>query len=85
MEEAYNHDFSGSCAPRGSGNFGNTTFSVGIFQWLPKASGNGLKKSVVKFRIKGNTGDSKKVYKIAEHWCKMMDKGVMPKTKSMMV
>ena len=49
--KAYKHGYAGSCAPGQSQAFMNTTFSVGIFQWLPKSSGEGLKKSAVKFRI----------------------------------
>jgi hypothetical protein len=85
MKEAYKHDYSGSCAPGKSQSFGNAMFSVGIFQWLPKSSGKGLKKSAVKFRIKGNSSSPKVVYETAERWCKMMDKGVRPSTKSMTI
>jgi hypothetical protein len=85
VKEAYKHDYSGSCAPGQSQAVMNIMFSVGIFQWLPKSSGKGLKKSAVKFRIKGNSSSPKAIYKTAEHWCKMMDKGVMPSTKSMTI
>lgn len=94
MKKAYKHDYSGSCVP-GSVNIsytksgkhytGQHTFSVGIFQWLPKSSGKGLKKSAVKFRIKGNVNDAEKVYKKAKECCKMMDDGLIFKTKSMTV
>ena len=84
-KEIYKHDFSGSCAPS-KGALWNATFSVGIFQWIPKASGKGLKKSAVKFRIKGNMSEADKVYKKAKEICKMIDeRGVMPATKSMTV
>ena len=85
MKQAYKHDFSGMCAPNSKGASMHTTFSVGIFQWLPKASGKGLKKSAVKFRIKGSVSESDKVYRTANVFCSQMDVGVYPKTKSMTV
>lgn len=85
MKQAYKHDFSGMCAPNSKGASMHTTFSVGIFQWLPKASGKGLKKSAVKFRVKGNVSDAKKVYAIAKMYCLLMNDGKIPQTKSMTV
>lgn len=82
---AYKHDFSGMCAPSRNGSSMFNTFSVGIFQWLPKASGKGLKKSAVKFRVKGNVSEAKKVYREAKIWCYRMDRNIIPKTKSMTV
>ena len=81
---AYKHDFSGSYAPCNGAVRSSNTFSVGIFQWIPKASGKDLKKSAVKFRIKGNVSEADKIYKKAKEICKMIDeRGVMPATKSM--
>ena len=85
MKQEYRHDFSGSCAPNFKGSSMHNTFSVGIFQWLPKASGKGLKKSAVKFRVKGNVSDAKKVYVIAKMHCLLMNDGKIPTTKSMTV
>lgn len=48
------HGFSGSCAPGNAfAHSGQETFSVGIFEWLPKSSGSGLKRGPVKVRVKG--------------------------------
>lgn len=50
----YQWDFDGSCAPRE--NVHSTswkTFSLGIFQWIPKSSGKGLKRGKVVRRVKG--------------------------------
>ena len=85
MKEAYSHDYSGSCAPGKSQSFGNMMFSVGIFQWLPKASGKGLKKSAVKFRIKGSSNNPEKVYSQAKIICDKMNNGYQPEKKSMTV
>lgn len=83
--KAYKHDFSGSCAPRKSRSFGNAIFSVGIFQWLPKSSKKGLKKSAVKFRIKGSSSNPEKVYSQARIICDKMNNGFVPEKKSMTV
>lgn len=85
MKKEYKHDYSGSCAPGNTSNFGNTIFSVGIFQWLPKSSGKGLKKSAVKFRIKGNVNNAESVYSQAKIICDKMNNGFMPSTKSMTI
>ena len=52
---------------------GFKTFSVGIFQWLLKASGKGLKKSKVKYRVKGYTSNPEPVYKRAREICDEFD------------
>ena len=50
----YQWDYDGSCKPGGpSGYSGCATFSVGIFQWVPRGSGKGLKRGKVVQRIKG--------------------------------
>jgi hypothetical protein len=79
-KEAGKHDYSGSCAP-GQAWSGNT-FSVGIFQWVPKASGKGLKKTAVKVRVRGYSSDPKQVYRLAEIFCDMLDRGEDPGVKS---
>ena len=77
------HDYSGECSPL-SYNFAtfNKTFSVGCFQWLPKAQGKGLKKSPVKFRVKGLVSEASKVYAEAEMICRWLDEGWVPTKKS---
>ena len=71
------HDYSGSCAPDGPEYYSNQKiFSVGVFQWLPKANGKGLKKSAVKFRVKGYSSQPEKVYDLAEMICDKYDKGL---------
>ena len=69
------HSYSGSCAP-GQSKFSRfQTFSVGVFEWLPKASGKGLKKSKVKVRISGSSSQPDIVYREAERVAYALDKG----------
>lgn len=55
----YEWDFDGACAPDPDGKpnrpWHSATFSLGIFQWVPKASGKGLKRSRVVKRMKAST------------------------------
>lgn len=50
--EPYEWDFDGACAP-GGGWATHLTFSLGIFQWVPKSGGKGLKRGKVIKRVKG--------------------------------
>lgn len=84
-KEAYKHDFSGSCSPHKNGGSMYGTFSVGCFQWLPKSSRKGLKKSAVIFRVKGNSSNPDKVYAKAREICEKLDSGWIPETKSCFV
>ena len=70
------YDFSGSCNPIKLSDRSVWTpvfFSVGIFQWLPKASGKGLKKSAVVYRVRGLTSDPLPVYDRAKEICDLLD------------
>ncbi|HEY3963919.1 MAG TPA: DUF4304 domain-containing protein [Planctomycetaceae bacterium] len=49
------------------------TFSVGVFQWLPKASGRGLKKST-SIRVKGYAAEYKLVHDKAQELCKRLNR-----------
>jgi hypothetical protein len=74
--EAGKHDFDGSCAPLGKEAFsGQKTFSVGIFQWLAKSRGKGLKRSAVKVRVGGLISDPEKVYARARMIVDELDRG----------
>jgi hypothetical protein len=63
------YDFSGSCAPNGNQFMSNHTFSLGIFKWILKADGVGLKKSAVVKRIRGRVYDAEDVYRRAQAEC----------------
>lgn len=53
MPEAFKHDFDGACIPKKGVISTYKTFSVGVFQWLPKSRGKGLKRGPVKVRVSG--------------------------------
>lgn len=84
--EAHKHGFDGSCAPGVSVGFtGQIGFSLGVFQWVPKSGGKGLKKSAVKVRIKGWVRDAEKVYSKAREVCQKLDAGETISQKSISV
>jgi len=68
------HGYSGACRP-GAGWASQQTFSVGIFEWLPKASGNGEKKSAVKVRVSGPVSMPREVERRAAEIVKELDAG----------
>jgi hypothetical protein len=68
----YEYDFDGSCGPKNHdiGKRWNITFSVGVFQWIPKSRGKGLKRGKVIKRISGLVAKPDDVYSRAEKICK---------------
>ena len=52
---------------------GQKTFSVSIFQWIPKSSAKGLKKGPKKVRVIGPVSDPDLVYEIAREIVKDLD------------
>ena len=77
------HEYSGCCKPiNGIAPCNAQTFSVGVYELIPKKSGKGFKRSAVKVRVRGNVSDEKRVYEMAQNICKMLDHGeyVGPKT-----
>ena len=66
---AFQFDFDGACIPPAYGNSVFRTFSVGIFQWVPKSSGKGLKRGKAIKRIRGSTANSREVLDRAEKMC----------------
>ena len=73
------HGYSGSCGP--GSEMPGKTFSVGIFKWLKKSSGNGFKKSAVIYRVIGPVVKAKFVYSRAKNICDLMDSGLWKETK----
>lgn len=78
------HAFAGSCAPGALNQLsgGQETFSVGIFEWLPKANGKGVKKGPVKVRLRGSMSDPDEVYSAARRVCEQLDMGTYKGPKS---
>lgn len=52
---------------------GATRFSVGIYQWLPKASGKGLKKSNT-IRVNGYVAEPQRLYDKADELCERLNR-----------
>ncbi len=73
----WKHDFYGEWAPGNPHSLRSATFSVGVFQWLPKLNGQGIRKSEVKCRIKGYTNKPEDVFAKAREICKELDEGKM--------
>lgn len=51
------------------------SFSVGVFEWLPKVSGRGLKRSKVKVRVVGPVLFPERVYEKAYEVMSLLDVG----------
>jgi hypothetical protein len=82
------HDFSGQCAPGPTQDKGAATgrsFSVGIFEVLPRASGKGTKRGPVKVRVKGPMSDPEAVFARARLICAQLDAGTYTGPKSVTV
>lgn len=85
LQEAFKHSFDGACAPGVSTFASQIGFSVGVFQWVPKASGKGLKRTAVKVRVKGWLRDADAVYAKAHELCRLLDDGGTVRHKSISV
>lgn len=68
MKPAGTWDFDGACAP-GRAHGRHRTFSLGCFQWIPKASGKGTKRGKVVKRFVGLTDDPESAFEQARAWC----------------
>jgi DNA primase len=81
MANELEHDFSGACEP-GKSHYSHQTFSLGIFQWVAKSGGKGLKKSKVRVRVSGPVHEAEAMREIARNICKELDTGTYngPKT-----
>ena len=84
--QANKHGFSGSCLPGESAHrLTFATFSVGIFEWVPKASAKGLKKSLVKVRVQGPRAEPELVLAKAREICALLDAGIYIGSKTVKV
>jgi hypothetical protein len=48
------HAFAGACEPSMSRMYSQQTFSLGVFEWLPRTNGKGVKRGKVKVRVMGS-------------------------------
>lgn len=70
------HEFHGHFVPKeGRAGYGQLTFSVGIYEWVLKADGKGVKRGKVKARIYGWCSDPELVYAEARRCCAVLDAG----------
>ncbi len=75
-------DYDGACAPEKRLDGwryprhlpdGVTYFTLGCFQWVPRANGNGVKRGKVRYRIKGNMHDPRTAFQEADAYCAKME------------
>lgn len=78
------HAFAGGCAPGAVSHYGGgqENFSIGIFEWLPKSNGKGVKKGPVKVRLRGPVSKPEEVYSAARCVCAQLDAGTYKGPKS---
>ena len=69
-KQPYQWDFDGAYIPdAGPAWVGQVTFSIGIFQWVPRSSRKGLKRGKVQFRVKGLVSDPQAAILKADRIC----------------
>lgn len=75
--EVGKHDVRGACAPGGewAGAGKYRTFSLGVFEWVPKGNGKGTKKGPVKVRVSGSTENHAAVFAKAREIAAALDAG----------
>ena len=73
MPEVFKHDFDGACIPKEGVISSYKNFSVGVFQWVPKARGKGLKRGPVKVRVSGLCQSSELVFSVARGIVEALD------------
>jgi len=79
------HEFSGFCDPGVTGTRLWKTFSVGIFQLIPKKDRKGRKKGKVKVRVYGEASNPGAVYERAREICYQLDVGTYDGPKNVRV
>ncbi len=80
------HGYSGQCAPHTGCGISYKTFSVGIFEVVPTASGKGTKRGgAVKVRVRGLVSDPQAVYDAAARIVSELDAGTYSGPKNVTV
>ena len=69
------HGYSSGCDPRGQRHMSYQTFSVGVFQWVPKKVGKGCKKGKVLVRVVGPCSARDAVFSRAKDIALLLDVG----------
>lgn len=69
------HGYDGSCAPKPGQTYTNyATFSLGIFELVPRANGRGTKRGKVKVRVSGPSEESIAIYDTAKEIVAALDR-----------
>jgi hypothetical protein len=85
MESVMRHfEWSGMCDP-GVGFCTHETFSVGIYELIPKASGKGTKRGKVQVRVSGFISQGRDVYNLAAEIAKKLEAGTYSGPKNVKV
>ncbi len=71
-------DYDGAYDPNKPHAFHSETFSVGVFQWVKRASGKGLKRTAVVKRIRGSVSNPEEVYSEAQKCCDQLNHKAHP-------
>lgn len=77
--------FSGSCEPGKHYCGGMETFSVGVFEVLPKVDGKGTKHGKVQVRVKGPISNPEAVYAKAREVVEQLTAGTYKGSKTIRV
>lgn len=88
MNEAGQHGYDGACMPGGAHeckSFMQETFSVGVFEWVAKSSGKGVKRGPVKVRVRGPFSEPEKVFDKAREIAAALDAGTYSGPKNVTV
>lgn len=78
---AKKHDYDGACKPSSCFD----TFSVGVFKWISRARGEGMKRGKVKVRVSGKCKNAEAVYDRARKIVVALDDGVYDGPKNVKV
>jgi hypothetical protein len=85
--EAGKHGYDGKCAPSADVTcfWARETFSLGVFEWVPRACGKGLKRGRVKVRVSGPFDQPERVHAKAASIVAELDAGTYTGPKSIRV
>ena len=67
------YDFDGECAPHRNPKHSWATFTLGIFEWVAKSGGKGLKRDKILVRVKGETANPGPAYEEARDRCRILN------------
>lgn len=82
-KEAGKHGWSASCAP-GGGSYSYNTFSIGVFQWIPR-SRDGVKRGPVLVRVRGSSASAQKMFDRANEIAEQLNAGTYNGKKTVVV